>query len=247
MVVVPRTAHYQPAVGVREENASEPVLTALNVSEQGRPANAVLNQQSLQRYPQGSNVVHPLSGYLSTSYHFPGTSVVSAHQRLQHYPQRSNVVHPLPVNGSTAYNFPATSSVASAYRMPSPVISHPKFPSPMPNQFIVYLLKYCPQKTSVCFGCGNTLKPGGSIGNPPMDLVIVSHMARSWVQENQVFSKPSNVYFHCLQQCVQKRQPYFQAKLHCFIPDELIPFLCDEHALFLQQNLGITFGNSGAR
>ena len=75
----------------------------------------------------------------------------------------------------------------------------------MHNQFVVYLLQYCPQKISVCFGCRNTLKPGGFIGNSPMDLVIVSHMARSWVQDNQVFSKHANVYFHYQQQCVQKK------------------------------------------
>ena len=64
----------------------------------------------------------------------------------------------------------------------------------MHNQCIVYLLQYCPH------------------------LVIVLHMTRSWVQDNQVFSKHANVYFHCQQQCVQKKQPYFQANAHCFIP-----------------------------
>ena len=67
-----------------------------------------------------------------------------------------------------------------------------------------------------------------------MDLVIVSHMARSWVQNNQVFSKHANVYFHYQQQCVQKKtQPYFQANVHCFIPDEIMPFLRREHKLYL--------------
>ena len=70
-----------------------------------------------------------------------------------------------------------------------------------------------------------------------MDLVIVSHMARSWVQDNQVSSKHANVYFHCQQQCVQKKQPYFKANVHCFIPDEIMLFLGREHTI--QQNLGI--------
>lgn len=154
-------------------------------------------------------------------YHFPNVpSVAPGHQSLQHYPQRANVVHPSPGYGSTTFHLlPTTSSVTIAHRMHSPTPNHPKFPSPMHNQFIVYLLQYCPQKTPVCFGCGNTLKPGGFIGNPPMDLVIVSCMARSWVQDNQVFSKHANVYFHCQPQCVQKNQ------------------------LFIQQNFGIIWTN----
>ena len=83
------------------------------------------------------------------------------------------------------------------------------------------------------------LKPGGFIGNPPMDLVIVLHMARSWVQDNQVFSKHANVYFHYQQQYVfRKKPPYFQANL-------LASFLMrscrfgEENTDFIQPNLGI--------
>ena len=54
----------------------------------------------------------------------------------------------------------------------------PPYPSPYPNSFIVYFLGFCPVQTSVCFGCGSSLKPGGQIGNPPADLVIVSNMHR---------------------------------------------------------------------
>ena len=148
----------------------------------------------------------------------------------------TNLVHP-----SLLYNisqFPAPVGIPEQ-RISPPTICHPKFPSPQPNQFMVYLLQYCPQRTSVCFGCGNTLKPGGNIGNPPMDLAIVSHMVRSWVQDNQVFSKPANVYFHCLPGCVQKKQPYFQPHVHCHIPDEIVPLLTEVHQSFIRQNLGI--------
>ena len=110
----------------------------------------------------------------------------------------------------------------------------------MHNQFIVYLLQHCPQKISVCFGCGNTLKPGGFIGNPPMDLVIVSHMARSWVQDNQVFSEHANVDFHYQQQCVQKKQSYFQANLHCFIPDEISFRFGEENTNYLYNKLNLS-------
>ena len=58
----------------------------------------------------------------------------------------------------------------------------------------------CPSKTSVCYGCSQTLKPNGVILNQPHDLVIVSNMEREWHDGNMVHKKYSNVYFHC---CVQ--------------------------------------------
>ena len=38
-------------------------------------------------------------------------------------------------------------------QMPATTFSYPGFPSPKPGTFLVYLLSYCPQQTSVCFGC----------------------------------------------------------------------------------------------
>jgi hypothetical protein len=52
---------------------------------------------------------------------------------LQHNPKMSNVAHPLPSYGSTPVQ---TSMVTSMQTMQSPAISHPKFPSPMPNQLL---------------------------------------------------------------------------------------------------------------
>ena len=39
----------------------------------------------------------------------------------------------------------------------------PSYPHPAPNTFILYSLHFCPPLTSVCFGCGNSLKPSGMI------------------------------------------------------------------------------------
>ena len=57
----------------------------------------------------------------------------------------------------------------------------PPYPRPQENQIFVYLLRFCPQQTSVCFGCGNSLKANGIISPPPLDLVLVSNMMREWV------------------------------------------------------------------
>ena len=67
-------------------------------------------------------------------------------------------------------------------------------------------------QTSVCFGCGTSLKPGGQIGSPPADLVIVSNMHREWRQDGETRRKAANVYFHCILgcMCIRRKQPLFQ-------------------------------------
>lgn len=71
-----------------------------------------------------------------------------------------------------------------------------------------------------------------------MDLVIVSHMVMvGCMMAKWSVSKPSNVYFHCLQESVQRKQPYFQSHVHCFIPEQIILFLGYAHASYIQQNL----------
>lgn len=114
----------------------------------------------------------------------------------------------------------------------------PCFPSPGQGQFIVYLLEYCPSQTSVCFGCGNTLKPNASIPAPPGNLVVVSKMAREWSHQGRLFSRPSNVYFHCVISCIQRKQPNFDGRC-CFIPLQLESFLTLVHRQYLRSHLGI--------
>ena len=113
----------------------------------------------------------------------------------------------------------------------------PAYPSPNPGTFVIYLLCYCPNQTSICFGCRRTLKPGGVIGNPSPDLVIVSNMVRQWPQGGLVYSKLGNVYFHCLSACVQQQQPYFRPS-SCVIPRQITQFLRSEHWVYIRQSLG---------
>ena len=69
----------------------------------------------------------------------------------------------------------------------------PPYPKPEAFKFILYLLAFCPPKTSVCHGCSNSLKPNGVIPEPPWDLVIVSNMERQWMEENILHTRQGNV------------------------------------------------------
>ena len=122
------------------------------------------------------------------------------------------------------YGFPPTAPVPGLYiRPPTYQTSSLQsgamiscFPSPNQGQFIVYLLQYCPPQTSVCFGCSNGLKHNGTVLPPPRDLVIVSKMARDWVCQGVVYSKPANVYFHCNTACIKRKQPFLMGKCVLF-------------------------------
>ena len=128
------------------------------------------------------------------------------------------------------------------YPTPVNTISQQNYPCPQPDMFLIYLLGMCPKQTSICFGCRNSLKPGGVIGTPPADLVIVSKMVRTWTHEGQQQSRHANVYFHCVPTCVRQKQPYFQP-CHTFIASQIVALLRDEHWQYLNQ----TFGNLAIR
>jgi hypothetical protein len=115
----------------------------------------------------------------------------------------------------------------------------PPFPNPGPNTFLLYSLRLCHPLTCGCFGCGKTLKPSGVIGEPPGDLVIVSFMPRQFRHEGELHSKEGNVYFHCMTTCVRSRQPAFDPRMHCTVPNEIRAILTPTHIQYLQQNLGL--------
>jgi hypothetical protein len=120
---------------------------------------------------------------------------------------------------------------------PQPV--RPSCPCPAPNSFILYSLHFCPPLTSVCFGCGNSLKPSGIICNPPGDLVIVSFMQRQYFYEGESRTRSGNVYFHCSARCVRLRQPAFDPLRHCVVTDPIRSLLTPVHYQYIEQNLGL--------
>jgi len=187
--------------------------------------------QSVQtQYPPSQLFVGPtVSNQCSPDSVFP-TSFISPQQtqffvRPQSTPQTSFQPH-------------STPQTSFQTNQPHHQLTIPYFLSPGQGQFIVYLLQYCPPQTSVCFGCGNTLKPNATIPAPPGDLVIVSKMAREWSYQGRLYRKPSNVYFHCNVPCVQRKQPNFNGR-SCFVNLDIESLLTYVHRQFIRDHLGI--------
>ena len=133
------------------------------------------------------------------------------------------------------HHSPTSQKLLMAHRPRFPAQQRPPYPSP----FIVYLLgfEFCPVQTSVCFGGGSSLKPGGQIGNPPAHLVIVSNMHREWRQDGKTRRKAANVYFHCILDCVRRKQPFFPAKsMYCAAANSTL--FHKEHKVYLAQKFG---------
>ena len=138
----------------------------------------------------------------------------AAAAEVQHIPtfQTASHINPMQQNVPQSVN-PPSQSLSTSHHPPQPNY-RPLYPCPAPNTFILYTLHFDHQLTWVCFGCGNSLKPSGVIGNPPGDLVIVSIMQRQYFH-----TRSGNLYFHCCTRCVRSRQPVFDPLRQCMVPD----------------------------
>ena len=88
----------------------------------------------------------------------------------------------------------------------------PGYPSPLFGTYILYLMQHCPPQVKTCFGYGQTLRPGGQIGQPSYDLVIVSNANRPYRgSDGSLHERPGNVYFHVNAGCLKRCQAYFMA------------------------------------
>ena len=112
------------------------------------------------------------------------------------------------------------------------------FPKPATGQFLIHSLKFCPSQTSKCFVCGNFLKQKDSIPEAPLDLVIVSKMMREWTYLGSSQCELRNVYFHCNNACVKRKEPNFDGRL-CIVLPELEPYLQSSHKQYLMDNVGL--------
>ena len=121
-------------------------------------------------------------------------------------------------------------------------LSTPARPKPQFGAFVIGLLQHQHPSVRVCYGCGSELKPRGCIPDPPNDLIIVSGDKRSYydtvtkkVKQSDVVS---NVYFHLNPNCVTVRHQFFIPGL-IKVPDDVIPFLDQEHKDVLKQITGL--------
>ena len=101
---------------------------------------------------------------------------------------------------------------------------------------MLYLLQFRPPQVRICFGCGQSLKPGGQIGRPPCDLVVVSHSNRLYPdkQTGTFKDRPGNVYFHANTGCLKRQLAYFIAAL-VQIPQQRRNMLTPGHILHLRE------------
>ena len=89
--------------------------------------------------------------------------------------------------------------------------------------------------------CGQALKPGGVIGNPPYDLVVVSRMPRQYIDQSgkRHQSRETNVYFHALTRCIKQKQPYLANLTTIPITTEMA--LKPEHKQCIDKEFKVTF------
>ncbi len=96
-------------------------------------------------------------------------------------------------------------------------------------------MQHCPPQVKTCFGCGQTLRPGGPIGQPPYDLVIVSNANRPFRDKTgQLQERPGNVYFHVNTGCLKRHQAYFMAS-QVQIPHLIRGMLTPVHLVLLKE------------
>ena len=86
-----------------------------------------------------------------------------------------------------------------------------------------------------CFGRGQSLIPGGQIGGPPCDLVIVSNAKRPYYDNTgAIKERPGNVYFHVNTACLKRQQAYFVASL-VQTPTRIREMLTQDHILHIRE------------
>ena len=101
--------------------------------------------------------------------------------------------------------------------------------------FRITFLQLCSPVVRLCYGCSQTLKPGGMIATPPNDVVIMTRMNRRYRDNTtgEIRSKEGNVYFHLNIHCIRRKQPYFSPQI-ATLSDETVPYLTQVHLHFLR-------------
>ena len=101
--------------------------------------------------------------------------------------------------------------------------------------FRITFLQLCSPLVRLCYGCSQTLKPGGMIATPSNDLVIMTRMSRQYRDNTtrEMRSKEGNVYFHLNVHCIRRKQLYFSPQI-ATLSDETAPYLTQAHLHFLR-------------
>ena len=154
-------------------------------------------------------------------------------------------------NPPVLYNYPCTQTTGhtltclpgkSIESRENVQVNYPERPTPPLDIFAFGKLSFLDSKVSRCYGCRQTLKPGGLIPLAPDDLVLTTRLQRKYYKEGRQHISPdiSSVYCHVNPYCVTTAFPGFQPSL-CQVPSGLLPFLLPEHKEMAVSRLGVFF------
>ena len=200
-----------------------------------------------------SRVLQPINCVASTN--VSANPVVPGHSPEWQYDDsiqlQPNLGMGVSENPPVLYNYPCTQttghtltclpgqSIESTENMQ---VNYPERPKPAPGIFAFGILSFLDSKVSRCYGCGQTLKPGGLISLAPDDLVLTTRLQRKYYKDGRQHISPdiSSVYCHVNPYCVTTAFPGFQPSL-CQVPSDLLPFLLPEHKEMVVNRLGVFF------
>ena len=116
----------------------------------------------------------------------------------------------------------------------------PQRPKPEAGILVFARLPFLDSKVTRCYGCGDTLKPSGTIPSPPDDLVLTTRLHRRYFKDGRQHMSPdiSSVYYHVNPYCIRITFPAFQPNV-CRIPPDLQPFLQPEHKQLIFERLAV--------
>ena len=128
-------------------------------------------------------------------------------------------------------------------RLNSETSTHPRPNRPVPafGAFAIASMKFLDSKVSVCYGCGQTLKPDKKTPEEPDDLVIVGITRRKYWKDGveMTSSNMSNVYYHLNPNCAAQHNTFVIPSL-IKVPEDLKPFLNSRHRELLRERLSVT-------
>ena len=115
-------------------------------------------------------------------------------------------------------------------------VIQPKHPDPLPNAYVLTLLRYCHKNVSSCYGCSSLFRSQG-YPDAPHDFVVVSKTHRSYIDpathKRMRSDQMSRVYYHFNTACISKHNAMFTPQL-LTVPQDLRPFLQEQHISVLQ-------------
>ena len=116
---------------------------------------------------------------------------------------------------------------------------YPAHPKPSPGAFTFGWLPFLDNRVLQCYGFGDQVKPTTS---PPYHLVLINRLHRKYIKDGveQVSPCVSSEYTHINQYCTRNALSEF-TPASCFLPNNLIPYVNQEHYDLIYAKLGINF------